>query len=362
MLLALTSSLSAHAAESADSARVKPLTFEWNANAFTFFDNTEYQGCPYEVSGTVSGIRLSPEFGIGWGGKYKLMAGLHAQKDFGSREFIDHLDFIAYFDYYQQHRRVNQHFVMGAFTRHELLGNYSDFFFDNHYTYFRPNMTGMFYQVGGRVGFVNVWLDWTGLQSKSERESFYVGVSGEAHAKAFVGGGEFYMFHYANTDPPSGDECVHDNIQGHLWAGIDMDYWGWKHVNRLRLTAGLMVGVERKRDDGLTPAKSPLGLVLNLDANIWRFGLNALYYYGDRRFTVDTDDYAATYWGTHMLQSGNYLQAHIYYDLFRWDAIQGRIGYQFHVVEGKLYHQQLLTLSVNLNKESLKQLRNHPKY
>lgn len=356
--------LSAHAQDTqrTDSIKRKPLTFEWNANAYTFFDNTEYQGCPYATSGTVSGIRLSPEFGIGWGdGKYRLMAGLHAQKDFGSKEFIDHLDFIAYFEYHQQHKRVAQHFIMGAFPRNGHLDNYSEFFIDNEFHYFRPNMTGLHYQIDGKVGFVNVWLDWTGLQSKTERETFFVGVSGEARAKAFVGGGEFYMFHYANTDPPSGDACVHDNILGHFWAGIDMHYWGWKHVNRLRLTAGLMAGVERKRDD-ITPTKAPLGLVLNLDANIWRFGINALYYYGEKRFTVETDDFDATYWGTKTLQSGNVLQAQIYYDLFKWDGIQGTLGYLFNVVDGKLYHEQLLQLRISLNRQTLKQLRNHPKY
>lgn len=345
-----------------DTLRRKPISFEWNANAYTFFDNSEFQGCKYGNSQTLSAVRLSPEFGIGWADKYKLMAGIHVQKDFGSKEIIDHADIIAYFDYFQQHKRVSQHFVMGAFPRDGLLDNYSDYFIQDSIRYFRPNMTGFFYQVEGRVGFVNVWLDWTGLQSKTMRETFFIGVSGEARYKAFAGGGEFYMFHYANTLPASGDECVHDNMLGHFWAGIDMHYWQWRFVNRLRLTAGLLAGVERKRDDGLTPVKTPLGLQVCLDANIWRFGVYALYYYGDKRFTVPTDDHAATYWGDPLLQSGNCLNALVYYDLFRWDGIKGKIGYRFHVVDGKLYHQQLLTLSVNLNKRSLQQLRNHPKY
>ncbi len=345
-----------------DSVRRRPISFEWNANAFTFFDNGEYQGCPYAVSGTYSGIRLSPEFGIGWGGKYKLMAGVHVQKDFGSREIIDYLDVIAYFDYRQQHKRISQHFMMGAFPREGMLSNYTNFFFRTWYRYYRHNMTGMFYQLDGKVGFVNVWLDWTGLQSKTERETFYVGVSGEARAKAFVGGGEFYMFHYANTDPPSGDKCVHDNILGNFWVGIDLHYWRWKHVNKMRFTAGVMTGVERKRDDGLTPSKSPVGLFVSFDINVWRFGARAIYYYGEKRYTVETDDFGATYWGSRMLQSGNYLLGHVYYDLFKWDGIKGQLGYKFHVVDGKLYHQQVLTLAVNLNRHTITQLRNHPKY
>ena len=239
---------------------------------------------------------------------------------------------------------------MGAFPRMGLLDNYSNLFFRDSICYRRPNLNGIFYQISGQNNFINLWLDWTGWQSATERETFFIGLSGEQRVRLFRFELTGYYFHYANTYPRSGDECVHDNMQAQITAGIDL-YDGLLRRKRasdmLTLKAGLMAGYERKRD-GTTPKKTPLGFVADLKAQLGPVGTHTIYYCGDRRQTVVTDNHPATYWGNPLLQTNSYLQSLWYYELFNRQHVQARIGWTFHLVGSELYSQQSLQLSVRL--------------
>ena len=334
-----------------DTTRHKAVNFVYDARAYTYFDNLEFgSNCPYTQSQTMAGIRLSPEIGIVWG-PFKLSVGAHAQKRFGTKRFIDDFDFTAYFRYREQRGRVHHDFLMGAFPRGGLIDEYHNLYFRDSINYRRPNLNGIYYNIRGRHNYLSLWLDWTGWQSSTERETFFVGLSGMQRAgRWFVAELMGYYFHYANTTPRSGDGCVHDNAQAQLTAGIDICpglITSRRADDRLLLKAGLMFGYERKRDD-VTPAKTPLGLIAELNAQIWHVGTHTIYYYGQPRQTVETDVHTATYWGNPLLQSKSYLQSLIYYQLFNRQHVSARIGWTFHLVGTKLYHQQSLHLNVNL--------------
>lgn len=321
---------------------LKAQSFEWKANAFSFFDNGEYRKIDDDYSQSMLGFRLSPEVGIRYK-DFSLFAGAHLQTNFGSPYFLDHINFTGYFQYENE----NHHFLFGAFPREKLLENYTNFYIRDTFLYFRPNMTGIFYQLSGRNNFINIWLDWVGCQSRTVREAFFAGLSGEQRFKWFFISLLGYYYHYAGTEPISGDGCVHDNGQGQVTLGIDFSGYA-PHLHKMRLQAGYMLGYECKRDH-LTPISMPMGLIVDLHLQYWRIGTRTLYYYGDKRFTVPTDYHNLTYWGNPFLESNSYLQSQLYVSLFENDFVEAKAAFVFHLQGTHLGTQQMVQLSVNLN-------------
>ena len=317
-------------------------SFEWKANAYGFFDNSEYGSIPGIRSQTMSGFRISPEVGF----RYKdisLFAGVHLQTEFGSPKFLDYTYFTGYFQYKTPHH----HFLFGAFPREHLLDNYSDFFIRDTFSYYRPNITGLFYKLSGENNFISLWIDWVGSQSPVTREMFFAGLSGEQRWNWFFLSLNGYYFHYANTRPTSGDGVVHDNGQGQVGVGIDFSHRA-QHLHKMRLGAYFMMGYECKRDH-TTPVKMPMGLVVDLHAQYWRIGTRTLYYYGQERFTVPTDYPPLTYWGTPLLRAKSYLESQWYISLFKNSIVEAKAAFVFHLQGAKFGCQQMVSLSVNLN-------------
>lgn len=320
--------------------------FSWKVNAYGYVDNFEFAASPYAKSQTMSGIRLSPELGVTWADRFSLFLGIQVQEEFGTKGFTDQFQLISYFQYRHTTQQVSERFLLGAFPRQGMLTNYSNLFFNDSIRHRRMGITGIFYEVSGRRNFVNVWLDWTGAQSPTQRETFYVGVSGEQRYKRFVAELQGYLFHYALTNPNVHNGVVHDNGQIQVTAGLDYSD-RWPLIRELKLTAGTLFGYERKRD-GTTAANTPIGGVAHFNIQVWAIGLSTDLYIGDKRQTVATDNHGATYWGNPFLQASTYVQNELYVEIFKHKTVQSRISYKLHVVEGKLFHQQALTLSVKL--------------
>lgn len=317
-------------------------SFEWKADAGGFFDNGEYSKTDFGYSQTMYGFRFSPEVGI----KYKdfsLFVGTHLLTSFGSPEYLDKAYFTGYFQYENEHHE----FLFGAFPRKGLLENYTNFYIRDTFQYFRPNMTGLFYQYTGKNQFINLWMDWTGAQSATTRETFFVGLSGEQRFKWFLISLLGYYYHYSHTRPVSGDGFVHDNGQGQIGIGIDFSERA-KHLHVMRLQAAFMLGYECKRDHQ-TPVRTPMGLVVDLHAQYWRIGTRTLYYYGQERYTVPTDVWTNTYWGNPFLKSKSYLESQWYVEFFKNDFVEAKAAFVFHLQGTRLGTQQLVQLSVNLN-------------
>lgn len=318
-------------------------SFEWKADATGFFDNGEYANIDNSYSKTMYGFRFSPEIGIRYK-DFSLFAGSHFQTSFGSKNYLDKISFTGYFQYQNEHH----HFLFGAFPCDNLLENYTNFFIRDTFRYYRPNMTGLYYRLSGKNNFFKIYLDWTGLQSATERETFFVGLSGEQRCKWFFAAITGYYYHYAKTRPNSGDGVVHDNGLGQAGIGIDFSERA-RRLHVLRFSANFMMGYECKRDKGITPSKMPMGLVLDLHAQYWRFGTRTLYYYGQKRFTVPTDNYALTYWGNPFLNANSYLESKWYVYFFKNNFVDGSAAAVFHLRGNKFGSQYLVQLNVHLN-------------
>ena len=192
--------------------------FVWQAGAQAFFDNEEYARSAVQSPQTMAGVHLAPQVGVSWQGRHRVFAGVDALKEFGTDRVIDRADLMAYYEF----ESPAFHFRMGAFPRRDVLGRYPRMFFQDSVAYFRPVMTGLFWEYHRPRGYFNVWLDWTGRQDEGRRETFFMGWSGRYQRGVFYAQHFGYMYHFARSKHPAVPEHLHDNGLLLVSAG-----WTW---------------------------------------------------------------------------------------------------------------------------------------
>lgn len=320
---------------------------QWKAGLNYFFDNTEYARSSLTKDQTMTGVHFSPEIGYSLDSVHSFYVGADLLKTGGSQNIIDIAQPIAYYRF--QNRKVS--FYAGAFSRSELLSNYSNLFFQDSINYYLPTLNGIFWQVGGGRSFFNLWLDWTGHQTSANRETFFIGVSGHHKKGLFFVDWQSYMFHFANTRPMSQGFSVCDNLLAHLSIGVD--YSNQTGLDTLLFVAGTLVGVERDRalQNG---QKSPIGAVVRLNAEYFGFGVQNTLYVGNKR-NVFYDIYnTGLYWNNPFLRSGFYLQSNWYLHVIRSQYVNGKLSMNLHFSEGKVLYEQVFTIKAMLD-SSIKQ-------
>ena len=181
-----------------------------------FFDNTEFSKSNLTVDQTLAGVALAQEIGWKFDGKHYVMAGVDVTKVW-RHDVLNDIHLLAYY----QLKDENILFKVGSFYRRDLLDDYSVFFFQDSVNFYKDAMDGIYFSKGNDKQFVKLWLDWTGLQSETERENFFVGASGyKEFGKLFFADFQSYMFHFATTRPNVENLTVSDNLLGQASVGI----------------------------------------------------------------------------------------------------------------------------------------------
>lgn len=185
----------------------------------TRFDNREYSGTAFSgASETLFSARLTPEVGLRWAGKNTLMIAVDLRQDFGDdAKFLTEAKPQLYYEF----RTPKVLAAAGVFDRNKLCGDYGEAFFDRSYLFYRNRVAGLLGSYRGRRGFVELALDWEGMQSDISREQFRLLSAGR-----YDGGGMFYggyalsLQHYAVTSDPAEDEGVVDHILVNPFGGM----------------------------------------------------------------------------------------------------------------------------------------------
>ena len=325
--------------------------FKWNTELNFFFDNTEFAKSKFAIDQTMAGVALTQEFGWKFDNKHYIMGGVDAMKSLGGEKIVNDFHFLAYY----QLKDENTLFKVGSFHRHDLLDDYSNFFFQDSISFYKHTMEGIYFMKGNETQFMKLWLDWTGLQSETERESFLVGASGfKKFGKLFFTDFQSYMFHYATTRPNPIGFTVTDNLQAQLSVGLN--YANNSGVNKLLVSAGVLSGFERDRVD-MQNYGTPTGGVARLDFDYRGFGTENLFYYGQQRMILYYRHTNNMYWGNPFLRSSTYIQNKLYWNFINTDYVKGQLAARTHYSEGKIYVEQLLTLSASINNEKHKEKR-----
>ena len=327
----------------------------WKAGLNYYFDNTEYAKSTLTRDQTMTGVHFTPEIGMSIDSAHAFFAGIDLLKTAGSQNIIDIAQPIAYYRY--QNRKVS--FYAGAFSRSELLSNYSDLFFQDSVNYYRPTIQGFFWQVGKSNAFFNLWLDWTGHQTAINRESFFIGASAYKKSGLFFVDFQSYMFHFATTRPDTQNYNVNDNLLGHLSVGAN--YSNQAGLDTLLLAVGVLAGVERDRSL-INGTHVPLGAVIRLNACYKGFGTQNTLYAGQPR-DVFYDKYGTDfYWNNPFLRSGFYLESKWYLDVIRSQFVTGKLNVNLHYSEGKMMFEQVLTIKAQLESSKKNKFKIKPTF
>lgn len=313
----------------------------WETGLFSFFDNTEFGQSGVKIPQTMAGVMITPEIGLKWDSGHIISTGVSVMHEFGSPKAIDKIYPVAYYSY----NRGPFRFLMGAFPRSMAIEKYPRLFFQDSISYYRPEINGIFVEYRERQNFLNLWLDWTGRQSKTVHEAFFVGLSGRYNAGIFFLQHYDYYFHYAMLMDPVIDEALHDNALFLTSAGIDLS--GKFSISKLETNLGWVAGLERARAEN-TGWISMNGLFLETRIEYKFVGLFNTFYSGDGLMYFYKDHSNNLYWGDPVYRAKTSDRTDFYLNFIRNDKINIELTYSLNFLEGRLYHEQMLKVIVNL--------------
>lgn len=325
--------------------------YRWKVGVDYFFDNREYKHSSLTDPQTMHGIWFNTLGGISWDSTHTIYGGVNLLRKTGTKKTIDKTDIIIYYQY----RKPKLLFQAGTFPRNEVLPNYSDFFFEDSVTYFKPLMQGIFFQLGNDSNFFNAWMDWTGYATSTNRESFFLGFSGKASKKMLFADFQSYLYHYAGTLPANPDYGVSEQMQ--IMASVGVEYEAANSFKGL-LSAGIFAGVERDRKAEDT--YKPVGFTARANAEFYGIGTENRFYTGDARMRLFPVHGSDLYWGTPFLRGSSYFQSKWYIRLLESDRVSARVNCNIHVSQGNVLLQQTLSVTANIsNFSSRKKKENH---
>jgi len=314
----------------------------WKAGVHAFFDNEEFDGSLVEESGTMAGVHLVPQIGVNFNDKHRIFAGIDLMREFGSNKTIDYYDLIAYYEYDGKPFR----FYMGAFPRKPLLDNYPRMFLQDSIRNYRPTMTGFFWEFYNENNYFNIWLDWTGRQTYTVRETFFMGWSGKYNHGIFYGQHFGYMYHFAGSANPHVSEPVQDN--GLLLTSLGIDFSKKTGFEKLEINAGWALGLEQDRgtDAGWHPRQ---GFLSEIKVEYKGLGLFNTFYKGAGQQISHNRFGNMLYWGNSTYQLKQYDRLDAYICFLKNSVVEIKFIYSLHFAERNMFHEQALYATFDLD-------------
>jgi len=314
----------------------------WRLDLFSFFDNTEFGRSTVKIPQTMAGVQVAPEFGVVWDTLNKVNIGVNLLHEFGSPNAIDKFYPTAYYESYRGPIR----FIMGAFPRSRAIENYPRLFFQDSISYYRPNINGIFTEYRKGDNYINVWLDWTGRQSKTMNEEFFIGFSGKFKTDIFYLQHFGAMFHYAGKMDPVVEEPLHDNLLFLTSAGIDLS--GRTCFSKLETNVGWVIRLERSRADNSGWIASN-GFLMETRVEYKWFGMFNTFFKGNDMMHYYSELGNKLYWGDPTYRSKTSDRSDFYIRFLQSRSVDLELTYSLTFMESRIYHEQMLKVVVNLN-------------
>lgn len=315
---------------------------EWRVDLFSFFDNTEFGRSAFTIPQTMAGVMVAPEIGLTWDSVHKVNIGVNLMHEYGSPKAIDKFYPTAYYEF----NRGPWRFIMGAFPRSRATEKYPRLFFRDSISYYRPNINGIFWEYRPNQNYINVWLDWTGRQSKTVNEAFFIGFSGRYNYGIFYLQHFGFMFHLAGKMDPVVEESLHDNLLFHTSAGIDLS--GKTFFRTFEANAGWVSRLERSRSDNTGWIKLN-GFLMETRLEYKWFGLFNTFYSGNGMMYFYRQRGNELYWGDPVYRAKLYDRTDLYISFLQNRTVNIDLTFSLHFLENRVYNEQMLKVFVNLN-------------
>jgi len=294
-----------------------------------FGDNREFHNGLSRAQ-TIFGTLGNAELGTSIEG-HTVAAGISELYEFGSRIDFHTPQLILYYKYEDQ----GLLFQFGSFPR---LGRI-DFplaMLADTLLYYRPQVEGLFGRIARTWGYQLAFVDWTGRQTETVRESFMAGSSGEIKfGKGFI---ENYLLlnHLAHASTKPEGQHIKDYFGFSVLAGIRC-----ANENRLSgyLKGGILTSLYRERSvtNGFIDSHS---LILEGYGQYRNYAVKTILHSGgEHHFAL----------GDPFYRFRNYWRSDLIWIFFRHKQVQARFNWSFHVVNRKnLDHSQQLKVVVSL--------------
>ena len=332
--------------------KVSAQEFVWQGKFDFRFNNNEYgdgdsnMGVP---SGTRFAVRLTPEIGLDWDDRNRLMIGSELTKPFGDKRFMDDPQLLLYYRYSAP--RLSSY--VGLFSRDVLIGNYTRAIFSSSYEFYHNIISGGVVQYSGKRGYNEAGIDWDGMQTSTQREKFRLFSSAQYKRDWFYGGYDFSVYHFAGTSSTAGGVDYTILIP---YAGIDFTHW--LPLQKLSLQASWLQTSQRDRITGDKSVR-PSGAQIDVRVQKWNFGfVNSLYIGGN--IMPFYDKYGSELYSGepfYGVMKDVYNRTELYY-VKTWQKRTTMRLYARFVVQyngSKVGTQQLLHFSININKKQFLQ-------
>jgi hypothetical protein len=316
---------------------------EWGLAFFSVADNREYKLEQRQMPQSILGSWLVPELGLRFDSVHHLRAGVGLQRYFGEVE-APRAEYVAYYRYCGKPFEL----YVGSFPARQLLADYPNALFYDSIANLRLNSANVFWKIFGERWHADIWLDWAGHQTKTQREIFLVGVAGQYRYRKAYAALQSYMHHFAGAALNDSQHIV-DNGMARLCLGVGTPVGAL--LDSLSFNAGVLGAYSRERS--VDPHYRFSGGFFS-EATLEKFGIgvkNTLYVGQNLMPLYDKYGAEHLYWGDPFYQNTLYNRSDFYIQLFDSHRVQARFTWSLHAAAGILSHQQLFTLSVNLDSQ-----------
>lgn len=202
--------------------------------------------------------------------------------------------------------------------------------------YYRPLVEGLFGRITREWGHQLAFVDWTGRQTVTVRESFMAGSSGEIRfGKGFI---ENYLLlnHLAHSSVKPEGQHIKDYLGFSVLAGVR---YGDENPLSGYLKGGILTSLYRERSvtDGFLNSQS---LILEGYGQYRNYAVKSILHSGGKHHFALGDP---------LYRFKNYWRSDLIWNFFRLKQVQARFNWSFHVVNLKnLDHSQQLMVVVSL--------------
>jgi len=285
-------------------------------------DNREFTQ-EYAFPQTIMGERTSVELGTTIDSLHQFRFGISHLFEFGAAADDVKPALTAYYRYDDG----KDLFYFGAFPRLELV-DFPLAMLADTIQYYRPNIEGLYGKHSWSNGYQLGFVDWTGRQTATRRETFMAGLTGKVTFKNFFIQNFVLLYHHALTATENPNEHITDNMGGALYLGYD--FTSLFNLQTAYLQFGYMGSAIRERgiDDKYRTGSSLAG---KLYGEGKRFALRSTFSFGKGHQFMNGDPYYA---------SDSYVRTDVIWKFLQHKQIQGHFNLSFHLIDGTTLDQQ----------------------
>lgn len=242
---------------------MRGVDFTWDVDFSSVFDNREGD---HDITATKTYFftNLAPEAGLRFSSEDRIAGGVVWFQPIGCQWEGHRLSPTLYY----RHEGRKWRFSMGMFPRRQLVEEMPGFLWSDSLSYSQNNIRGALVQYVAPKGYFEVYVDWRGMQTESQREAFNIVFHGQMSPRRdwLNFGGYAQMNHYALQKNPPADQHIVDNFLVNPYVGADLGRVAG--TDSLTIRAGLLMTIERNRARGDGGWEAPAGF--NLEA-VWEW-------------------------------------------------------------------------------------------